>query len=146
MRQLILKTSNIIKVQLFLFGVASSLALPALGQAHLEPAKDRSKYSGNLKEYYDHVFERLLKRMSDKPLARYLVLTSFSPEYVLSLEEIDTSNYILKYGTFNKNFPYPPKKPKTRHARTHPHRTDRSECRPYPDESPGMRGATIITT
>jgi hypothetical protein len=74
---------------------------------HLEPKRDFSSYEGVLKEYYENVFPKLLAGMSERPLARYMVLPSFSPEYVLSLEKEDKSGYFfLKLKYLNRNYWY----------------------------------------
>lgn len=63
-------------------------------QEHLEPARDFNKYKGVLKEYYDNVFPLLYKGFSEKPIARYTSMPSFSYEYSFSIETIDGKEYI----------------------------------------------------
>lgn len=62
---------------------------------HLEPAKDFKQYEGVLKEYYDNVFPLLYKGYSEKPIARYTSMPSFSNEYSFSVETIENKNYIV---------------------------------------------------
>jgi len=64
------------------------------GQKHLAPAKDFNQYQGVLKEYYDNVFPLLYKGYSEKPIARYTSMPSFSNEYSFSIETIDGKNYV----------------------------------------------------
>lgn len=66
-----------------------------LGQQHLEPAEDFSQYEGDLGTYYDQVFKLLYKGFSDKPIARYTSMPSFSSEYAFSIETIDGKHYIV---------------------------------------------------
>ena len=62
---------------------------------HLEPAKDFKQYKGVLKEYYDNVFPLLYKGYSEKPIARYTSMPSFSNEYSFSVETIENKNHIV---------------------------------------------------
>ncbi|WP_143883409.1 hypothetical protein [Chryseobacterium binzhouense] len=62
---------------------------------HLEPAKDFKQYEGVLKEYYDNIFLRLYKGYSEKPIARYTSMPSFSNEYSYSVETLDGKNYVV---------------------------------------------------
>lgn len=62
---------------------------------HLEPTKDFNQYEGILKEYYDNVFPLLYKGYSEKPIARYTSMPSFSNEYSFSIEIIDGKNYVV---------------------------------------------------
>ena len=62
---------------------------------HLEPAKDFKQYEGVLKEYYDNVFPLLYKGYSEKPIARYTSMPSFSNEYSFSVETIEGNNYVV---------------------------------------------------
>ena len=52
---------------------------------HLEPVKDFKQYEGVLKEYYYNVFPLLYKGYSEKPIARYISMPSFSNEHSFSL-------------------------------------------------------------
>jgi hypothetical protein len=65
------------------------------GQKHLEPAKDFNQYPGVLKEYYDNIFPLLYKGYSEKPIARYTSMPSFSHEYSFSIETMDGKNYVV---------------------------------------------------
>jgi hypothetical protein len=56
---------------------------------HLQPARDFSKYTGNLKEYYDGIFPLLYKGFSEKPIARYTAMPAFFSQYSFSIESID---------------------------------------------------------
>lgn len=62
---------------------------------HLEPARDFTKYEGVLKEYYDNLFPLLYKGYSEKPVARYTSMPSFSNEYSFSIETIEGKNYVV---------------------------------------------------
>ena len=62
---------------------------------HLEPVKDFNQYEGVLKEYYDNVFPLLYKGFSEKPIARYTSMPSFSNEYSFSIETIDGKEYVV---------------------------------------------------
>ncbi|MXS71863.1 hypothetical protein GSF70_11615 [Flavobacteriaceae bacterium W22] len=64
-------------------------------EQHLEPAKDFKQYEGVLKEYYDNIFLRLYKGYSEKPIARYTSMPSFSNEYSYSVETLDGKNYVV---------------------------------------------------
>lgn len=61
---------------------------------HLERTKDFDRYSGIIKEYYDGLFSKLLNGLSEKPLARYLVIPSTVTEYVFSLQK-ENKEYVL---------------------------------------------------
>ena len=65
------------------------------GQKHLQAVKDFNQYPGVLKEYYDSVFPLLYKGYSEKPIARYTSMPSFSNEYSFSIETIDGKNYVV---------------------------------------------------
>ncbi|SHM79584.1 hypothetical protein SAMN05444266_11153 [Chitinophaga jiangningensis] len=45
--------------------------------------------------YYNHLYQKLLYRFADRPLARVVVMPPFSPEYALSVEG-DARGYQLK--------------------------------------------------
>ncbi|WP_417359658.1 hypothetical protein [Galbibacter sp.] len=62
---------------------------------HLEPVKDFKQYEGVLKEYYENVFPLLYKGYSEKPIARYTSMPSFSYEYSFSIEIIEDKNYVV---------------------------------------------------
>lgn len=62
---------------------------------HLEPAKDLEQYDGDLRVYYDNVFALLSKGYSEKPIARYTSMPSFSNEYSFSIEVINGKNYVV---------------------------------------------------
>lgn len=72
---------------------------------HLEPAKDFKQYEGVLKEYYDNVFPLLYKGYSEKPIARYTLMPSFSNEYSFSVETIEGENYVVS-NKMSENFWY----------------------------------------
>lgn len=72
---------------------------------HLEPAKDFKQYEGVLKEYYDKVFPLLYKGYSEKPIARYTSMPSFSNEYSFSVETIDGKNYVVS-NRLSENYWY----------------------------------------
>ena len=72
---------------------------------HLEPARDFKQYEGVLKEYYDNVFPLLYKGYSEKPIARYTSIPSFSSEYSFSIETIEGKNYVVS-NKMSENFWY----------------------------------------
>jgi hypothetical protein len=62
---------------------------------HLEPAKDFKQHEGVLKDYFDNVFPLLYKGYSEKPIAIYTSMPSFSNEYSFSIETIEGKNYVV---------------------------------------------------
>ena len=82
------------KTTLILILILSSLF--CFGQkAHLEPAKEFENYEGILKEYYDNVFPLLYQNYSEKPIARYTSMPSFSNEYSFSIETMEDRKYVV---------------------------------------------------
>lgn len=78
---------------------------------HLEPAGYlRSSYEGDLKEYYDAIFPLLFKGLSNKPMARYTVLPSFSSEYTLSVEKDSLEVYRMILHSCSENYWYSEKR------------------------------------
>ncbi|MBF9221784.1 hypothetical protein [Hymenobacter ruricola] len=72
---------------------------PLLAQAmedHLLPSQGYFASYAHERPYYPKVQEALCAGLSDTPLARVVVLPSFSPEYALSLEE-KAHKYYLTY-------------------------------------------------
>ena len=61
----------------------------------MEPARDFKQYEGVLKDYYDNVFPLLYKGYSEKPIARYTSMPSFSNEYSFSIETIEGKNFVV---------------------------------------------------
>lgn len=72
---------------------------------HLEPARDFNKYEGVLKEYYDNVFPLLHNGYSEKPIARYTSMPSFSNEYSFSIETIEGKNFVMS-NRMSENYWY----------------------------------------
>lgn len=72
---------------------------------YLEPAKDFKQYNGVLKEYYDSVFPLLYKGYSEKPIARYTSMPSFSNQYAFSIETIEGKNYVVS-NRMSENYWY----------------------------------------
>ena len=72
---------------------------------HLEPARDFKQYEGVLKDYYDNVFPLLYKGYSEKPIARYTSMPSFSYEYSFSIETIEGKNYVVS-NRMSENYWY----------------------------------------
>jgi len=96
---------------------------------HLEPQQNFLNYQGELKEYYDNVFAKLLNGLSKKPLARYLVLPSFSSEYVLCLEkDVTDEKHYLKLRYLTTNYWYAKSK---RQVRTNTNRREISDLLAY---------------
>jgi hypothetical protein len=92
------------KQLILILTVLCNLHLCSFGQNNLEPCSDSNQYSGDLKEYYTNVFKFLYKGLCAKPIARYAVLPSVSPEYVVSLEKDTSGDYKFFYQTFTKRF------------------------------------------
>ncbi len=61
---------------------------------YLKPSQLNSE-KGILKDYYIGLFPLLFKDFSDKPIARYALLPSFSSEYAFSIEEKDNHFFII---------------------------------------------------
>jgi len=72
---------------------------------HLEPAKDFKQHEGVLKDYYDNVFPLLYKGYSEKPIARYTSMPSFSNEHSFSIETIEGKNYVVS-NRMSENYWY----------------------------------------
>ena len=72
---------------------------------HLEPARDFKQYEGALKDYYDNVFPLLYKGFSEKPIARYTSMPSFTNEYSFSIETTEGKNYVVSNRT-SENYWY----------------------------------------
>ena len=91
----------------FIFILAAlSLRGQTFSDDHLEPVKNRNDYKGVLKDYYDSLDIKLLTGLSDKPLARYMVIPYSAPEYVLSVEKVGTDKYVLKCQSMSSSFYY----------------------------------------
>lgn len=88
---------------LLAFGWISSLCYGQ--EQHLEPAEDLKQYDGALKAYYDSVFSLLYEGFSEKPVARYTSLPSFSKEHAFSLETVGGRNYVVS-NTLLQNYWY----------------------------------------
>lgn len=75
-------------------------SLSAFGQEdHLLPTGDFFNLYSHERDYYPYVYKHLFKDLSDTPLARVITLPSFSPESVLSVENVDRgkASYKLIY-------------------------------------------------
>lgn len=72
---------------------------------HLESGKDFKQYGGVLKEYYDNIFPLLYRGYSEKPIARYTSMPSFSNEYSFSVETIEGKNYVVS-NSLSENYWY----------------------------------------
>lgn len=78
-----------------------------LGQSdHLRPVQSFA----NLKDYYDGLFSVLNKGLQEKPIARFTVLPSFTPEYVLSVEKDSFGQCKLRLHVLSDNYWYAPQK------------------------------------
>ena len=71
---------------------------------HLEPAK-HADHKDILGEYYSNVFLLLYKGYSEKPVARYTSIPSFSNEYSFSVETIESKNYVVS-NRLSENYWY----------------------------------------
>jgi hypothetical protein len=66
---------------------------------------NNNQYEGVLKEYYDNLFPLLYKGYSEKPIARYTSMPSFSNEYSFSVETIGGKNYVVS-NILSENYWY----------------------------------------
>lgn len=75
-------------------------------QDHLEPEQgDLTAYDFSL-EYHSNVRSYLLKSLSDRPIVRMVVLPSFTPEYVISLDQIGDDYYQVTKIEMDSNIWY----------------------------------------
>lgn len=70
---------------------------------YLEPVRPFSSYTGELGEYYRHVFSLLNTGFQQPPYARYSVIPSFSPEYAMSVEK-KNGRYCLVSNTLTRMY------------------------------------------
>lgn len=70
---------------------------------YLEPVKDLNSYTGELGEYYRNVFSLLNTSFQKKPVAQFVVLPSFSPEYAMSVE-MKAGKYFLISNTLSQSY------------------------------------------
>lgn len=70
---------------------------------YLEPVKDLNTYTGELGEYYRNVFSLLYTNFQKKPVVRFAVLPSFSPEYAMSVE-MKAGKYYLMSNTLSQSY------------------------------------------
>lgn len=70
---------------------------------YLEPVRPFSSYTGELGEYYRHVFSLLNTGFQQPPYARYSVIPSFSPEYAMSVEK-KNGRYCLISNTLSRTY------------------------------------------
>lgn len=74
-------------------------------QDHLEPEQgDLVDYKFSL-DYHTQIRSILLDSLGDKPIIRMIVLPSFSPEYVISLEKVE-NKYIVTRVTLDSSVWY----------------------------------------
>lgn len=73
---------------------------------------DFNAFKGGLKEYYDTIFPLLYEGLSDTPLARYTVFSSFTSEYVLSVEKDPSGKYELVFRKCSESYWYAENKQK----------------------------------
>ncbi|WP_375447277.1 hypothetical protein [uncultured Fibrella sp.] len=73
-----------------------------LAQDHLTPSIGFFATNGPEQEYYKLLRENLLTGLSDRPMARVIVFPSFSPEYLVALEQ-DHLEYYLFFRTCSKS-------------------------------------------
>lgn len=76
---------------LLLLTVSSTLR----AQDHLLPARDYFSMPAYLHTYYNLIQNRLLSDLSDRPLARVVVTPSFEEEYVVTVDKIGESYYVV---------------------------------------------------
>jgi hypothetical protein len=69
-------------------------------QDHLEPPESYFAIWDHEKDYFPFIYKHLLKDLSDRPVARLLILPSFFPENVVSVESMDKDD--LKYRIIYK--------------------------------------------
>ncbi|RAJ76568.1 hypothetical protein CLV59_10887 [Chitinophaga dinghuensis] len=87
-------TTQAAKLLLLIAGIVCYLPRQAAAQSsdRLDPF-DPGKNA--IDSYYNNLYQKLLWRFADRPIARVVVVPPFSPEYALSVEE-DASGYLLK--------------------------------------------------
>lgn len=69
---------------------------------HLLPTKGLLTFYSGQDQYYSKVREILYARLSENPVARLVVLPSFQPEYVLSIDQ-KANKYYLTYNQAPKS-------------------------------------------
>ncbi|HEX8377240.1 MAG TPA: hypothetical protein VF602_05435, partial [Pedobacter sp.] len=98
----------------FLFIALTSFTTSYAQNDHLEPADKPSDYSGISKDYYSGIFKLLESDLNDCPIARYTVLPSFSPEYILSVEKHEGKKFKIVYQSSSENYWYSKNRPGVR--------------------------------
>ena len=71
------------------------LAFPVSAQDHLEPAPDYLSTANYQQTYVNKIRSELLANLSDRPLARVVVRSSFAPEYVITVDTLNRVNYLI---------------------------------------------------
>lgn len=97
----------------FLFSAtfAQQIIINAPADDHLEPEAGYFADFNFRHDYYPHIRNYLLKNLSQNPVARLLVLPTFSPEYVISIEKDPRrENYFLVYAEAQENIYQKPAK------------------------------------
>ncbi len=77
----------------------------AFGQEHLVPANDYYSAYQYQHRYYSLVRQRLIGDLNERVVARVIVLPSFEPEYVVTVDS-SRKGYFLLYRTFEKSIWY----------------------------------------
>jgi hypothetical protein len=77
---------------------------------HLEPAEDYFNLYPHHRDYYPFLQKHLLASLSSRPVMRVLVMPSFSPESVVSVERDSSKNYIVVLRRAKENIWYSKKK------------------------------------
>ncbi|GAA4455538.1 hypothetical protein GCM10023189_23430 [Nibrella saemangeumensis] len=97
-------------VQLILFvslapaAFAQQVIINAPADDHLEPEAGYFADFNFKHDYYPHIRNYLLKNLSQNPVARVLVLPTFAPEYVISVEKDKRwDNYFLVCAEAQEN-------------------------------------------
>ncbi|MBV8252106.1 MAG: hypothetical protein JO154_05815 [Chitinophaga sp.] len=88
-------TTTTARMLLFIAGMVCYLPWQAAGQSSADRLDPFEPSRNAIDSYYNHLYQQLLWRFADRPLARVVVVPPFSPEYALSVEE-DAGGYLLK--------------------------------------------------
>ncbi|SDY12976.1 hypothetical protein SAMN05444411_1331 [Lutibacter oricola] len=84
-------------------------------QSNLEPTNDLDEnYQGVLKDYFENIFPLLFDSLSNKPLARFTAMPSFSYENTLSVEKDSLEEYKMIFHRCSESYWYAERKSKVK--------------------------------
>jgi len=91
---------------ILLVGVSSNIYSQGQGE-YLEPTQNIFSLYDYQFEYYFKVRQKLLDGLSDSPEVRFLVIPSFTPEYVVDIEfDREQDKYFIKHNICKKSIWY----------------------------------------